>query len=361
MHGLDRRREGRRDPIKATLTSIDARQFARHVARRDRAPPGEWCRTSRSPTGPTSTRTTRRTTSARSIAADWGFPDRDYYIKTDPSSDSLRKAYVEHITKMLTLVGDNATTARANATQDPAPRDGAGEGAARARGASRSGGHRSSDDARQVSRADAEHRLDGVPPRRRTHRTARQGERRRTELLQAARTSSSRRRQSKIGAPTSAITRSATRRRGSAARSSQENFEFNRRFSGAKSLLPRWKRCLQATDGLIGEALGQAYVAKTFPPAARTRAKALIDDIRASFGDRVRKLDWMSEATKKQALNKLALMREKVGYPDTWRDYSKLETSRRSIRRQRVAGERVRVEADGQSARARTSTSPNGG
>ena len=106
----------------------------------------------------------------------------------------------------------------------------------------------------------------------------------------------------------------------------QENFEFTRRFSGAKALLPRWKRCLQATDGLIGEALGQAYVAKTFSPAARARAKALIDDIRAAFGERVRKLDWMSEATKQQALNKLALMREKVGYPDKWRDYSKLET-----------------------------------
>jgi putative endopeptidase len=104
-----------------------------------------------------------------------------------------------------------------------------------------------------------------------------------------------------------------------------ESFKFTSRFSGAKALLPRWKRCLQVTDGTIGEALGQAYVAKTFPPSARDRAKALIDDIRASFGQRVQALDWMSPATKKQALNKLALMGEKVGYPDTWRDYSKLE------------------------------------
>jgi putative endopeptidase len=91
-------------------------------------------------------------------------------------------------------------------------------------------------------------------------------------------------------------------------------------------MLPRWKRCLRITDASIGEALGQAYVAKTFSPAARARAKALIDDIRASFGQRVQALDWMSPATKKQAMTKLALMGEKIGYPDKWRDYSRLET-----------------------------------
>jgi putative endopeptidase len=107
----------------------------------------------------------------------------------------------------------------------------------------------------------------------------------------------------------------------------QENFDFSAKFSGAKALLPRWKRCLQVTDGTIGEALGQAYVEKTFPPAARARAKALIDDIRDAFGQRLAKLDWMSGATKKQALNKLALMSEKVGYPDKWRDYSALDVA----------------------------------
>ncbi|HEY5061134.1 MAG TPA: M13 family metallopeptidase, partial [Gemmatimonadaceae bacterium] len=106
----------------------------------------------------------------------------------------------------------------------------------------------------------------------------------------------------------------------------RENFAFNSRFTGAKELLPRWKRCLQVTDGTIGEALGQAYVAKTFPPSARARAKAVIDDIRASFGQRVQALTWMSPATKKQALTKLSSMGEKVGYPDTWRDYSALQT-----------------------------------
>ena len=106
----------------------------------------------------------------------------------------------------------------------------------------------------------------------------------------------------------------------------QARFAFSRRFTGAKQLLPRWKRCLRETDGDLGEALGQAYVAKTFPPEAKARAKAVIDDIRAAFAERLRHLTWMSDTTRTQALDKLAKMREKVGYPDHWRDYTKLVT-----------------------------------
>jgi putative endopeptidase len=103
-----------------------------------------------------------------------------------------------------------------------------------------------------------------------------------------------------------------------------EDFAFSSRFTGARAQLPRWKRCLRAADNLMGEALGQAYVDKTVPPEAKARAKAVIDDIRAAFAQRIRKLDWMTPATKTQALNKLAKMNEKVGYPDHWRDYSAL-------------------------------------
>ncbi|MGH7669684.1 MAG: M13-type metalloendopeptidase, partial [Gemmatimonadaceae bacterium] len=106
-----------------------------------------------------------------------------------------------------------------------------------------------------------------------------------------------------------------------------ENFAFNQRFSGAKQLLPRWKRCLRATDGEIGEALGQAYVARTFPPEAKAKATQVIDDIRAAFKQRLLKLTWMSDATRAHALDKLARMGEKVGYPDHWRDYSKLQVA----------------------------------
>src|SRR5258708_15024738 len=104
----------------------------------------------------------------------------------------------------------------------------------------------------------------------------------------------------------------------------QEDFAFRSRFSGARALLPRWKRCLRETDGDLGEALGQAYVEKTFPPEARARARAVIDDIRTAFGERLKHLTWMSDSTRAQALDKLAQMNEKIGYPDQWRDYSRL-------------------------------------
>jgi putative endopeptidase len=107
----------------------------------------------------------------------------------------------------------------------------------------------------------------------------------------------------------------------------REDFAFQSRFTGAKEMLPRWKRCLRTTDASIGEALGQAYVARTFSPEARARAKAVIDDIRVAFGRRVERLAWMSDTTKAQALDKLRRMGEKVGYPDQWRDYSSLEAA----------------------------------
>ncbi|MEO6210021.1 MAG: M13 family metallopeptidase [Gemmatimonadaceae bacterium] len=106
-----------------------------------------------------------------------------------------------------------------------------------------------------------------------------------------------------------------------------EGFAFSSTFSGAKQLLPRWKRCIRATDNQMGEALGEAYVAKTFPPAARNRARQVIEDIRAAFGERLKKLSWMSDTTRARALEKLSRMGKKVGYPDKWRDYSKLEVS----------------------------------
>jgi len=104
----------------------------------------------------------------------------------------------------------------------------------------------------------------------------------------------------------------------------QENFTFSSRFTGAKQLLPRWKRCLRETDGDLGEALGQAYVARTFPPEAKARARAVIEDVRAAFRVRLQHLSWMSDATRTQALDKLDKMTEKVGYPDHWRDYGRL-------------------------------------
>jgi putative endopeptidase len=111
----------------------------------------------------------------------------------------------------------------------------------------------------------------------------------------------------------------------------QENFDFyDRKLSGTKEILPRWKRCVQSTDRNLGEALGQAYVDKYFPPAAKARAKEMVNNLTAALREDVPTLGWMSPETKKEALAKLAAFTVKIGYPDQWRDYSKLAIDRTS-------------------------------
>ncbi len=102
-----------------------------------------------------------------------------------------------------------------------------------------------------------------------------------------------------------------------------ENFAFYRQYlRGAKELQPRWKRCVQYVDDELGEALGQVYVRKTFSPQTKEAALDMTRQIEDAMAQRIQQLDWMSPATKQQALVKLHAIRNKVGYPDKWRDYS---------------------------------------
>ncbi len=106
----------------------------------------------------------------------------------------------------------------------------------------------------------------------------------------------------------------------------QENFNFyGKIMSGQLEMRPRWKRVLGTTSSGMGMALGQLYVAKYFPPESKERMVKLVQNLRTAFAGRIKKLDWMSEATKKKALEKLAAITVKIGYPDKWRDYSKLK------------------------------------
>ena len=105
-----------------------------------------------------------------------------------------------------------------------------------------------------------------------------------------------------------------------------ENFSFYRAYlRGAKEQQPRWRRCVQYTDYNLGEALGQAYVNKVFSPELKADALDMVDRIEEAMRERIGQLDWMSQATKKQALVKLAGIRNKIGYPDKWRDYSSIK------------------------------------
>jgi putative endopeptidase len=99
-------------------------------------------------------------------------------------------------------------------------------------------------------------------------------------------------------------------------------FRFSAALTGQSQISPRWKRALGATDGDLGEALGQLYVAETFPPEAKQRALDLVTNLKAVLRERIAGLDWMGEATKTQALKKLDAVAIKIGYPDKWRDYS---------------------------------------
>ncbi len=101
--------------------------------------------------------------------------------------------------------------------------------------------------------------------------------------------------------------------------------------NGQKELLPRWKRVSRTTDNLIGEALGQAYVAKTFTPDAKARAKKMVENLLAAYRERINTLEWMSDATKAKALEKLSTFVPKIGYTDKWKSYGGLAIDRGSF------------------------------
>jgi len=94
--------------------------------------------------------------------------------------------------------------------------------------------------------------------------------------------------------------------------------------SGKKSMQPRWKRVTAATEDALGEAIGKLFVDKYFPPESRERMLELVENLRLSLKERITGLEWMSEATKVEALEKLQRMRVKIGYPDKWRSYLEL-------------------------------------
>ena len=109
----------------------------------------------------------------------------------------------------------------------------------------------------------------------------------------------------------------------------EENFSFyGQTLEGQKEMLPRWRRCVEATDRQLGEALGQVYVQRAFPPEAKARALAMVKNLMAALRDDLSTLDWMGAATREQALKKLTAIQLKIGYPDKWRDYSGFRVDR---------------------------------
>ncbi len=126
-----------------------------------------------------------------------------------------------------------------------------------------------------------------------------------------------------------------------------ENFHFyGTVLSGTPELEPRWKRVLASTNGTMGEALGQLYVARTFGPQAKERAREMVARLSDVMGDRIARNDWMSDETKQQARTKLEGLGVKLGYPDEWRDWSELEIARDSYAANVMRGSREAYRRD---------------
>lgn len=106
----------------------------------------------------------------------------------------------------------------------------------------------------------------------------------------------------------------------------EQNFDFfGRTMQGSQEMRPRWRRVLGATNGALGDAIGQKFSEKYFPAEAKTRMVSLVENLKVAYAQRIDKLEWMSDETKAKAKDKLASMKVKIGYPDEWRDFSELK------------------------------------
>ena len=255
-----------------------------------------------------------------------GLPDRDYYTREGASADSMRRAYVDHVARLFVLAGATEAAARADAERVMAVETEMAKASL-----TRVARREPSATDHPMSTAQLRSLTPNVDWTRYFQAI---GLTRPVDQVNVAEPVFMRRVSELLGTVSLADWRAYLRAHALASASPflstpfvRENFEFSRRFTGAREMLPRWKRCLRYTDADIGEALGQAYVQQTFPPQARDRARQVIDDIRAAFAERLRHLSWMSDTTRAQALAKLAQMGEKVGYPERWRDYSALQVT----------------------------------
>src|SRR5581483_6980106 len=128
-----------------------------------------------------------------------------------------------------------------------------------------------------------------------------------------------------------------------------EDFAFNEKYlSGTNEIKPRWKRCTEQTDQFLGEALGQLYVKKYFPPEAKARMQDMVKNLLAAMKEDINSRPWMSPETKQKAMEKLATFNPKIGYPDKWKDYSKVDIRRDTYFEDVIAGAKYVIEDDRQ-------------
>jgi putative endopeptidase len=259
-----------------------------------------------------------------------GLPDRDFYLKEDAKSQSTRDAYVAHMTNMFKLIGDDA-----------------GKAAAEAQTVMNIETQLAKVSLDRVSRRDASKQYHKMAP---------------ADLKNVMANFDWNTYIKKIDAPTfteinvahpdffkgvdqmlvsvpiedwKSYLRWHLAHDAADALSTafvNENFNFyGKTLNGVKELQPRWRRCVVATDQNLGEALGEVYVKKAFPPEAKARMRELVNNLIVALREDIPTLDWMSEPTRQAAIAKLNAFAIKIGYPDKWRDYSTLKIERTSF------------------------------
>ncbi len=256
-----------------------------------------------------------------------GLPDRDYYLKTDPKSVQLREQYVAHVQKMLELAGESRVQATSDAQAvlriETELAKGSLDSVAR-RDPSRTYHKMSVKDLAALSPSiDWPKYFAGLGAPAFTSLNVSVPDF--FKALDAVLKNSSLAdlkvylRWHLLHAEAPLLAKAFV----------DENFHFfDQILTGATQLQPRWKRCVEATDGDLGFALGQKYVEQAFPPEAKARVLGMVHEIEAMLGQDIRSLDWMTPATKEQALVKLRAVTNKIGYPDKWRDYSSVKIVR---------------------------------
>ena len=263
-------------------------------------------------------------------------PDRDYYLKDDPVFTSLRAKYVAHVERMLTLAGEKQAAAKAAAVLDIETQIAKAHWPAAKR--------RERDLTYNLrTRAELQQFTPGFPwqPLLEAQGLAGQPEFvvRELDAVQAlARLF----KQIPVGrwhayfeyqylSATADVLPAAF---------DAERFDFyGHTLNGQPQQRERWKRAVSELSGALGEAIGQLYVQQHFPPEAKQKMLALVENIRTAYSTRIQQLPWMSEDTKRVALEKLAAFRPKIGYPDRWRDYTALQ-----VRASDAFGNSVRAE-----------------
>jgi putative endopeptidase len=256
-----------------------------------------------------------------------GLPDRDYYLKTDANSVELRQEYTKHLENTFKLLGEDSTRASADAKTVIDMETGLAKS--------------SMEIVKRRDPANLNHKLSGVELRALTPAFSWD------EYLKTVASPSTQHylvatpeffkaaNQMIVDRPledwkTYLRWHLVTASSGFLSRPFEdERFDFyGRKLIGEKELRPRWKRCVEGADRDLGEALGQAYVDQAFGPDAKARMLKLVHGLEEAFGSDIQQLDWMTAATKKEAVSKLHKIEDKIGYPNHWRDYSSLEIIR---------------------------------